>query len=1139
MIIHKRIQLTKMALALSIALATAPAFAQNTTSAIAGRISGADGKPAAGATVQIVHVESGSVSTVTTDAEGRYNARGLRTGGPYTITITKNGISEKRTDIFTQLAETAAVDATLGAQIQTVTVTGAASRSQVFSRNTMGSGTNIGATELATQASIQRNLQDYARADPRVSQTDKERGEISVAGQNSRYNTITIDGVAVNDTFGLEANGSPTTRQPISIEAIQSVQVNVANYDVTQKGYTGANINAVTKSGTNEWKGGVYYVTRDDRLVGDRYNATADTYVPAPKFDENTKGAYVGGPLIQDKLFLFALVEESKSSRSSPDFGQIGTNTGTTVGITQSSIDAMRAIGQSRYGVDLGTTNVPAGSQFVSREQMLKVDYNITDNHRASLRYAKTSQADPIYPGFSNTGVTLSSQFYNQGKSIETIVGQVLSDWTPNFSTEFKFSSRKYDSVPTNSSRLPSISLQFSGPLPADAPAGVPSSNRFINAGTESSRHLNVLRTDTRDMYLGGTYTMGDHEVKFGGDYTRNQIYNAFLQNINGNYTFACRDDVTYNTFASAGFTCARGTNAQIQSAVLENFSRGRPSSYTVQQPVAGGTLDNAVAKFTLEDTGLFVQDTWNVNKALTITGGVRVDYNGVIGRPLANAAAKAALVPGNPTTNTRQSGGFGYDNTQTIDGTKLVQPRIGFNLKLPTERTMQVRGGVGLFQGASAAVWMSNPFSNPGVASRIVTCSGTGATKCPTTDNTFSINPDTQPSVAGATPAANVDFLDPSFRQPSVWKANIAFDTELPWYGVVFSAEFLHTKNKDAIYYENLNLGAPTKIGTDGRNLYYNAGGYQASCYSANNGTVTITPNCVTSKALSNLSYGNVMLAKGTDLGEANVGTVSFSRPLTKGFGWSIAATKTTSTEVSSLTSSVSTSNWNGRSVFNPNENVATNSSYLVKDRINALLNFQKKFFGSYNTRLGVFYEGRSGKPYSWTINNDLNGDGLSGNDRMYIPKAFGSGDVLFYGDTATSHVNEQKFWDIVNANKVLQRSAGGVVGRNTDFAPWTNSIDLRLSQEIPGLFANNKASFSFDILNFGNLLNKKWGRINEVGFQSAGGLARSFVDYVGTDAATGKYIYAVRPQVESLDVRQVKGESQWAVQATFKYEF
>jgi hypothetical protein len=211
MINHKRLKLTQIALSLSIALAAAPAFAQNTTSAIGGRVSVADGKPAAGATVSIVHTESGTVTNVVTDAEGRYVQRGLRTGGPYTITITKDGIVEKRENVFLQLAETASVDATLGAPaMQTVTVAGVAGgRSERFSKTNMGTGTSITATELAIQGSINRNLQDYARSDPRVSQTDKERGEMSVAGQNSRYNSLTIDGVAVNDTFGLESNGSP------------------------------------------------------------------------------------------------------------------------------------------------------------------------------------------------------------------------------------------------------------------------------------------------------------------------------------------------------------------------------------------------------------------------------------------------------------------------------------------------------------------------------------------------------------------------------------------------------------------------------------------------------------------------------------------------------------------------------------------------------------------------------------------------------------------------------------------------------------------------------------------------------------------------------------------------------------------
>jgi hypothetical protein len=200
--------------------------------------------------------------------------------------------------------------------------------------------------------------------------------------------------------------------------------------------------------------------------------------------------------------------------------------------------------------------------------------------------------------------------------------------------------------------------------------------------------------------------------------------------------------------------------------------------------------------------------------------------------------------------------------------------------------------------------------------------------------------------------------------------------------------------------------------------------------------------------------------------------------------------------------------------------------------------VSFEKAFLAGYKTRFGLFYEGRTGKPYSWTYKNDLNGDGINNNDLMYIPKAFGSGEVTFAGDTATSHVNEQRFWDVVNANKALKNAAGGVVSRYSDFSPWTNSFDMKISQEIPGMFSRNKGRIDFDIFNVGNLLNKKWGHINEITFASAGGQSRGFVDYAGLDAQ-GHYVYAVRSTVDNYAIRQTKGESQWAAQITLHYDF
>ncbi|TQD51555.1 TonB-dependent receptor [Marilutibacter aestuarii] len=1069
-----RVRLSRLTLGLLAVLATAPVFAQATSAGVAGRVVAADGQPVAGAQVTITHEESGTVSRAVTGPDGRYNARGLRVGGPYSVSINAAGEGVGGQEgIYLNLDKVNQVDVTLAGDsvttLESVEAVAGVYGSEVFSATKMGAGSNVTREQIDAFPSIERNLQDYARLDPRVAQTDKSRNEISIGGQNPRYNAIRVDGISTNDAFGLESNGLPTPKQPFSMDTIQEISVDVANYDVTINGGVGGVINAVTKSGTNEFHGSVYGTYRDNSMV--RENEDGSDFSGFE--DDFLYGVTVGGPIVKDKLFFFFNYEKQETGAPGPTFGPVGSGASNIVeDISDTDIQRVRQIAQG-YGFEAGEYGV-GGADTTAEEYGLKIDWNISDNHRANFRYGTTDQSIANFPGFGSNQIALNTYSYQRDFELDTYTAQLFSDWTDVFSTEAKVSYRDYSAVRTPPSALPAIAIDI-----GDA---------TLNFGTEENTHANVLETETWNAFFAGNLFIGDHTLKFGAEYEKNDIYNLFGRRSNGVYSFDSIDD----------------------------FEAGTPSFYRYYHP-RNGNRDNAAAAWGLENWGLFVQDTWAVNYNLTLNFGLRYDVPVVDDEPLYNAAAEAA---------------FGYDNSATIDGNGLIQPRFGFNYTFDSERPSQLRGGFGLFQGAAANVWLSNPFTNTGFGYTDYTFF-TGlpvspAIDCNTPDGRcFVADPDGQLVLVPANASQgtqSIDFVDPELGQPAVWKANLAFDAELPWQGIVGAAELVLTQVKEAIYYQHLNLGAPTTYGPDGRPIFWNAAGLDPNNWNQSGNS----SNGASARANRDRAFGDAIIARPTSKGESQQLTLSLNKPFNDSdWMWQLAYTYTNANDVSPLTSSTSGSQWGNNVSLDPNAEVTGRSSYEIRDRITAAVTWKHAFFGDYNTNVSMFYEGRSGRPYSYVFDNDANGDNRFGNDLLYIPS--GPGDVIF-----GSPAEEAAFWDFVAGDEYLSSHRGQLAERNGATSPWVNQFDLRISQELPGFWSGHKSEIWLDVLNVGNLLNKDWGQIEEVGFP----FGRGVVEYGGIDAATGKYVYRFN-NPDELSVYDDRGISRWSLQVGFRYKF
>ncbi len=1078
--------------------AASPALAQNTSSSMDGHVIDAGGKPVAGAMVQIVHVPSGTTRTITTDAAGGYNAQGLRVGGPYDIRVVLDGKTvAERDNVYLQLAQTSTIDLTITAaapsevtNLGAVNVT-ASALSQIFQPDNKGVSTNVSQRQLQVIPVPNRSIQDIARLDPFVSLTNNNAAggftQISALGQNNRYNNVTIDAVPTNDSFGLNANGLPAQNQPLSFDAIEAYNISTANYDVTSKRALGANINIVTKSGTNQYHGSLYYAyTNANDLTGK--GKTDNTFTGYSQ--KYTEGATFSGPIVKDKLFFFVDVEKSKVMAPAPSYGPIGSGAANIVPVTQDQIDQIISIAQG-YGINPGTLKADSNNQTDMRA-LVKLDWNINDSHRLSLRVNQDNGQTPNIQGnsvSSRPSLGLSSYWYTQHQDLRQYVLNAYDDWSDTFSTEASVSYAKYHSTPTVLAHAPMIQV-YTSPT---SPGSLTGPSVFL--GEDQYRDYNVLNVDTTTAFFAGTWFLSEHTVKAGFDFQQDRFYNLFGRTEFGSYQFSG----------------------------IPAFAAGTYSSYTLYQPV-DGNINSIAANWTLQQWGLFAQDTWNISPRLSLQYGVRVDIPKANKSPVYNPCFSSAPIPDGSGPRGCQYGGFGIPNNARLSSKPIIEPRISFNYAFDTRYKTQLRGGIGLSEAVTPGVWLSNPYTNNGVT----------LTSATSRSGQFNPDPFTQQLPKGSPPTPEVDVTDPHFQLPTALKASLGLDRELPWWGLVFSADYIHLQVQHGLFYQNLNYGTPTGTMPDGRASYWNPTAATV-CHNGKSGQPYTIAAC-----LQNPNFYNVVYLTNTRYGSADYLSLMLTKPFGQGFFGNFGIVLGRSTEVNPGTSSQAASNLNNNAVANGNEDVASRSIYAVPKRVIASLTWEHRFFGDYVTSASAFYDGHSGTPYSWVFGNDASGlcFGSSTNcpyELAYIPAP---GGVEF--TPGTTAAQQQQFWNFIASNPYLRSHQGQIAGRNGAISPWVNTLNLSFMQEIPGLFKGNKGSVKFDIYNFLNLLNKKWGDVYDVDFP----YMRTLANFAGVDPATGKYIYSLPTSGGSYNPGSLKledqwAQSRWAVQVTLRYTF